>query len=87
MNKTDGGPAFPRQFQRWDHDDCAWKTQEPEEGMTLRDYFAAKAMQALIAAQAPNDLHIRYATNGATDPLTAGAYVYADAMLKARETA
>jgi len=33
--KNNGGPAFPRQHD-WGY------------GMTLRDYFAAKAMQALI---------------------------------------
>jgi hypothetical protein len=44
--------------------------------MTLRDYFAAKAMQALIAA-AEGDLHHHH---GAYD-----AYAYADAMLKARD--
>jgi hypothetical protein len=44
--------------------------------MTLRDYFAAKAMQSLIAAEA-GELHYKH---GAED-----AYRYADAMLKARE--
>jgi hypothetical protein len=44
--------------------------------MTLRDYFAAKAMQALIAAAAGDLPHHR----GAYD-----AYAYADAMLEARE--
>jgi hypothetical protein len=43
--------------------------------MTLRDYFAAKAMQSLISADqmTPHD----YVAND--------AYSYADAMLKARE--
>jgi hypothetical protein len=43
------------------------------EGMTLRDYFAAKAMQAIL-----NDAEIFW--EGAA-PL---AYQYADAMLKER---
>ena len=45
-----------------------------EEGMTMRDYFAAKAMQTLISADqvTPHD----YTAND--------AYSYADAMLKAR---
>ena len=60
-----GGPAFPQQ------DDASGS-----EGMTLRDYFAAKAMQALIAAAAGDLPHHR----GAYD-----AYAYADAMLEARE--
>lgn len=44
-------------------------------GMTLRDYMAAKAMQGLISI------------NGETphDYVAIDAYSYADAMLKARE--
>ena len=43
--------------------------------MTLRDYFAAKAMQGLLASDvyAPKD---KFAEN---------AYAMADAMMKARE--
>ena len=40
-------------------------------GMTLRDYFAAAAMQALVADLVP-------------DPCAAMAYQYADAMLLER---
>jgi len=43
-------------------------------GMTLRDYFAAKAMQALI----DND--------GLFSEIPTQAYALADAMLKARES-
>lgn len=41
MSKNDGGSAFPLSMRHMDmdHEDC---------GMTLRDYFAAKAMQAAI---------------------------------------
>ena len=42
--------------------------------MTLRDYFAAKAMQGLVANNNTNPFEISKA-----------AYVVADAMLKARE--
>lgn len=60
MSKDTGGPAFPR-------------TQWPNEtGMTLRDYFAAKAMQAL-------------AQGNYFDATARHAYMIADAMLKARE--
>jgi hypothetical protein len=51
------------------------------QGMTLRDYFAAKAMQGLIASP-------RGTPDGkdATDTYYAKcAYLMADAMLKARE--
>ena len=39
MNLIDGGPAFPVE-----------DVQENYFGMTLRDYFAAKAMLGLFAA-------------------------------------
>ena len=57
-------PAFPAM-----HFDLA----ENEHGMTLRDYFAAKAMQTLIE---------KYSHNG---DVARNAYNIADAMLKARE--
>jgi hypothetical protein len=62
MNNT---PAFPNPHLRGD------------EGMTLRDYFAAKAMQGMLAESGGGALHN---TN-----LSEFAYLIADAMLKARE--
>ena len=50
-------------------------------GMTLRDYFAAKAMQALLR-QYPDHLMNSPASEVASD-----AYSMADAMLAAREEA
>ena len=44
-------------------------------GMTLRDYFAAKAMQGFMAAK----------TNTYYDTYARHAYMMADAMLKERE--
>jgi hypothetical protein len=48
-------------------------------GMTLRDYFAAKAMQALIIANGPAP------QGGWPTYAERTAYLVADAMLKARE--
>ena len=45
----------------------------PQNGMTLRDYFAAKAMQALVE-------------KSYFDTTARLAYQIADAMLKARES-
>lgn len=46
------------------------------EGMTLRDYFAAKAMEALIPlVKRPSE----------TEKVPTAAYAMADLMLKARE--
>jgi hypothetical protein len=47
----------------------------PDAGMTLRDYFAAKAMAAMVGSEA-YDLDNR--------ELAASAYAKADAMLKRR---
>ncbi|MCL8097022.1 hypothetical protein P3S37_24685 [Enterobacter hormaechei] len=66
-NKT-GGPAFPELGNVGCNSD--WQS---ESGMTLRDYFAAKAMQAMIAAHEPQ---------GA---IPGWAYEMADEMLRARE--
>ena len=67
MNKETGGPAFP-QFV------LSNGGAYVEGGMTLRDYFAAKAMQGMLADGRTGD---EYVSNL--------AYQYADAMLKARE--
>lgn len=71
MSKNDGGPAFPRAgfsgpggFGR------------PENGMTLRDYFAAKAVQGFCQAEYGERLT---AATWAKD-----AYEVADAMLAER---
>lgn len=68
MNKETGGPAFPVQS-------IYVEDQETNSnGMTLRDYFAAKAMQAMAA---------RF--EASSRMLASSAYEVADAMLKARE--
>lgn len=76
MNIETGGPAFPAMDARQiGHNEYRY------EGMSLRDYFAAKAMQSFIT-QGPvqNDLRFAaYAENMATF-----AYLMADAMLAAR---
>ncbi len=47
----------------------------PEQGMTLRDYFAAKAMQAILSLGVDSSEYEEDALQ---------AYAVADAMLKAR---
>jgi hypothetical protein len=64
MTQNTGGPAFPL------HPVC----MKGQEGMTLRDYFAAKALVSLATYEEyPPERAAKY------------AYEYADAMLKARE--
>jgi hypothetical protein len=82
MNDKTGGPAFPcieptmtgidsDGIERWDN--------EAYGGMTLRDYFAAKAMQAYITGEVATGADYPRRENIATY-----AYAQADAMLKAR---
>lgn len=72
MSNT-GGPAFPR--NTLDHGHGVTTTYE--SGMTLRDYFAAKAMQAILTS---------YKIENCDDFVVANcAYQMADFMLKARE--
>jgi hypothetical protein len=70
MTTDTGGPAFPAfEFQR------GYGQMMPVGGMTLRDYFAAKAMQGIVANPDLDAYPEDYAKK---------AYQYADAMLKAR---
>jgi hypothetical protein len=50
------------------------------EGMTLRDYFAAKAMQGFIAYATAKGIYVP-----PDNELANASYQLADAMLKARE--
>jgi hypothetical protein len=68
MNKSnDGGPAFP--VPGLMHD-------ETFNGLSMRDYFAAKALQGLLANPGIEGKFPGYAND---------AYAVADAMLKARQ--
>ena len=68
MNNTNtGGPAFPV---------CDAARIHDLKGMTLRDYFAAKAMQGLLAGTLKSS---------DTSLIARDCYAMADSMLKARE--
>jgi hypothetical protein len=74
MSKTNtGGPAFPA----FEHH-AGYGQMLAVGGMTLRDYFAAKAMQSILDRE-----HGRSTTT--LEFVGNYAYQYADAMLKARE--
>lgn len=83
MGKETGGQAFPR--QQWEYDGQNNVLQYQEEGMTLRDYFAAKAL-GLCFAQYLNHAEVEGFQDGWRDGVAADAYQMADAMLHARET-
>ena len=71
MTTETGGPAFPAQVKFFD---------EPTTGMTLRDYFAAKAMQGMLSANGDSNGYLEYEE----ETVAANAYKLADAMLRAR---
>ena len=77
MNKNidDGGPAFARDS----HMDKQIGLYVQQQGMSLRDYFAAAALQGLIASR--GSLSTRFLAEDDA------SYVYeiADAMIKARK--
>jgi len=77
MNNT-GRPAFPTKSY-----DVASQTWTIEEGMTLRDYFAAKAMQGLLAH--PECFPVGRGHEAVISCVVEESYMMADAMLKARE--
>lgn len=68
-----GGPAFPREHNA------------VSEGMSLRDYFAAKAMQAFVSRWAGHDSYNEGGISFAR--VSQHAYELADAMLAARSKA
>jgi hypothetical protein len=78
MTTNTGGPAFPG----FDYIDQHGKKNP--EGMTLRDYFAAKAMQGLLSnPKLANEI----LKNGGAQSgwIEDSAWAFADAMLKAKE--
>lgn len=70
MSKENGGPAFPVTLPSGE----SYQGQLRHDGMTLRDYFAAKAMQAMLTRDCPI----------CTSSMANDAYIYADSMLAAR---
>lgn len=69
-------PAFPVSSDNYANPDST--------GMTLRDYFAAKAMQGFLSGHIAHYGHENHWPYG---PLASEAYELADAMLKSREPA
>lgn len=56
-----------------------------QDGMTLRDYFAAKSMQVILQSQYEDGIYVGDDDNDSEQMCARSAYIMADAMLKARE--
>jgi hypothetical protein len=90
MSKNDGGPAFPvaadPPYTNANGDVIYGETGQ--SGMTLRDWFAGKALTSGVAdANASND---QWRAKGVKtritpDDVAVTAYQYADAMIAARD--
>jgi hypothetical protein len=88
MGASDGGPAFPvetmqsqyPEFGEYGHQasNATWQFG----GITVRDYFAAKAMQSYMVHITASVL----AMSNAHQEIAEEAYSIADAMIAARET-
>lgn len=83
---NDGGPAFPLPVEDLQ---CRSRFESGYGGMTLRDYFAAKAMQGLLANPGgpiqENGMSGWNWCNCTVESVADFAWHIADAMLKARE--
>jgi len=71
-------PAFPVSF-KWG------KELRQYNGMTLRDYFAAKALQVILQSQYEDGMYVGDADNDSEHLCARSAYIMADAMMKARD--
>lgn len=71
---SDGGAAFPYEQG---HTAEGTRNQTFDPGMSLRDYFAAKAMQGYCAREDSIEIEM--------DAIVSDAYAIADAMLAARK--
>ena len=83
-NKETGGPVFPFNKRPEQAFPSTFKSLDGKEqihawGMTLRDYFAAKAMQSILSEDP--DYHTKYKFLDLAD----FSYQCADAMMKERE--
>lgn len=82
MATEDGGPAFPslEVYEGYDRErqDYVVKS-DVATGMTLRDYFAAKAIEGLLSSYTGPDMKLPGA-----DEAARSVYCYADAMLRER---
>jgi len=83
--RNDGGPAFPRE----DYQTNGAPKDQPfylgQEGMSLRDYFAAQALNGDIAGNWRDNNYKPQGGLSIIENVARAAYQFADAMLKARE--
>lgn len=88
---NNGGPAFPGIAGEHGYGDCvkrvhpdgdvSWVTHN--QGMSLRDYFAAAALNGMLSSQS-DDEELPSSPRAYFETMARGAYIAADAMLAER---
>jgi hypothetical protein len=81
--KKDGGPAFPRSGFELSIQDNGTNDCQPQDGMSLRDWFSGMALQAVLRNIALTQPH-QEEQDRAIKRMAALCYQYADAMIAAR---
>ena len=89
MTDKTGGPAFPCKDICSRTEQGAYIADISSTGMDLRDYFAAAALQGMLAESSPPDeadeLMRQVDYEGYCMDFAESAYHFADAMMKARK--
>jgi hypothetical protein len=81
--EKDGGPAFP--VKHWIYPEGTTDRIEcVHQGMTLRDYLAAHAIEGCVERLYSDDLLEQLGMEGACEAIAIGGYRIADAMLRVR---
>jgi hypothetical protein len=80
VKQNDGGQAFPIPAGDYNGTKCGNKAYS---GMTLRDYFASKALEGMLAHPG-DESRGSYHNNSTPEEAAQRAYEYADAMIRAR---
>lgn len=81
--KNNGGPAFSGTYSARSDQGRGTVVEMHDKGMSLRDYFAAKAMQGMLAYPGDEQRGSHHNNNDA-DGVAQMSYAYADAMLAER---
>ena len=82
MSKKDGGPAFPRPFSQESEGVRDGILEYAQDGMTLRDFFAAAALTGILAGAGDSSGH--YCERLDTTDIGEAAYKFADRLLDTR---
>lgn len=76
-------PAFPIPGETWNYGDGTF-TDAPHLGMTMRDYFAVRAMQSMMGTLWMAAVNKKLPIKDSLKDITSLSYAIADAMLAAR---